>query len=361
VVEFHRGRPMRRRDFITLVGGAVSWPLTVQAQQPAIPVVGFLYGGGELKGQWSAFGGGLSESGFVERQNIEVVLRSADGRYERLPQLAAELIRQQVDAIVAGGAPAARAAKAQTGTIPIVFTAGADPVRLGLVESLNHPGGNLTGVNTSGAEVASKGLGVLRQLLPDAKVLAALVNSNNEVTALVKIDIEAAAGANGLQVVFLSAGDDRELDAAFAAVSQYQSSALLIANDVFFNSRADRLAALATRYKVPALYSRREFAVAGGLVAYGPTLEEAYHQVGRYIGLILRGEKPANLPVVLPTKFELVLNRKTAAALGLSVPPTLLAITDEVIEAADAFFSSRTDRVRQAGGEISNPYGLLVA
>jgi len=326
---------VKRREFITLLGGAaVMWPYAAHTQQPALPVVGYLSSVAPVAYAHlvAAFRKGLSETGFVEGQNVALEFRWAEGRYDRLPALAADLVGRQVAVIVAGSVPAARAAKAATATIPIVFTAGADPVKVGLVASLNRPGGNLTGVYSFGGEVATKGLGVLRELVPSAAVIAVLLNPKNPIAELTKRDVQGAARLTGQKIQFLNASSERELDSAFASLVQQQADALLVGNDAFFNSRVGQLAALAGRHAIPTLYSRREFAAAGGLVSYGPSLADTYHQVGIYTGRILKGAKPADLPVVLPTKFELVINRKTAETLGLSVPPTLLALADEVIE-----------------------------
>jgi len=326
---------MKRREFITLLGGAaVMWPYAAHTQQPALPVVGYLSSVAPVAYAHlvAAFRKGLSETGFVEGRNVALEFRWAEGRYDRLPALAADLVGRQVAVIVAGSVPAARAAKAATATIPIVFTAGADPVKVGLVASLNRPGGNLTGVYSFGGEVATKGLGVLRELVPSAAVIAVLLNPKNPIAELTKRDVQGAARLTGQKIQFLNASSERELDSAFASLVQQQADALLVGNDAFFNSRVGQLAALAGRHAIPTLYSRREFAAAGGLVSYGPSLADTYHQVGIYTGRILKGAKPADLPVVLPTKFELVINRKTAETLGLSVPPTLLALADEVIE-----------------------------
>jgi putative tryptophan/tyrosine transport system substrate-binding protein len=256
----------------------------------------------------------------------------AEDRYDRLPALAADLVRSQVAVIMAGGVLAARAAKAATATIPIVFTAGADPVKMGLVASINRPGGNLTGVNSVGAEVATKGLGVLRELVPSAAVMVVLLNPKNPIAELTMRDVQGAASLAGQKIQFLHASSERDLDSAFVSLVQQHAKALLVGNDQFFNSHVDQIAALAGRYAIPTLHSRREFPDAGGLVSYGPSLRDTYHQAGIYTGRILKGAKPADLPVALPTKFELVINRKTAETLGLTVPDKLLALADEVIE-----------------------------
>jgi len=311
-----------RRQFISALGGAAAWPLAARAQQP---VVGFLHGGEEAPSAHSlkAFRNGLSEPGFVEGQNVTFEYHWAEGRYDRLSEMALDFVRRKVAVIVAGGAPAALAAKAATTTIPIVFTSGADPVQIGLVASLNRPEGNLTGVNSFGGEIAAKGLGVLRELVPNAAVIAILVNPKNPIAELTTKDVQAAAGAIGQQVQFLNASSERDIETVFAILGQQRVGALVVGNDVLFNSSVEQLAALASRHSIPTLYSRREFAAAGGLVSYGPSLDDAYRQVGRYAGQILKGEAPSDLPVVLPTKFDLVINLKTANALGLKVCPLL--------------------------------------
>ena len=325
---------IRRRDFVILLGcgAAAAWPPVARAQQPAMPVVGYLSSVAPTSYAHliAAFRKGLSEAGFVEGQNVALEFRWAEDRYDRLPALAADLVRSQVAVIMAGGILAARAAKAATATIPIVFTAGADPVKMGLVASLNRPGGNLTGVNSVGAEVATKGLGVLRELVPSAAVMAVLLNPKNPIAELTMRDVQGAASLAGQKIQFLHASSERDLDSAFVSLVEQHAKALLVGNDQFFNSHVDQIAALAGHHAIPTLHSRREFPDAGGLVGYGPSLRDTYHQAGIYTGRI--GTKPADLPVVLPTKFELVINRKTAETLGLTVPDKLLARADEVIE-----------------------------
>jgi putative ABC transport system substrate-binding protein len=326
---------LRRREFVTLLGGAATaWPMAARAQQPAIPVIGFLIST-SLDGyteRLRAFRLGLKETGFVEGQNVAVQSRWANNQYDSLPALAADLVRRQVAVIFAGSVPVALAAKAATASIPIVFTAGADPVQVGLVASLSRPGGNLTGVNTFGAELGSKGLGLLQELAPTASTIGLLVNPKNPIAALTTADVQAAARVIGKKIQIFNASSGSDLDTCFAVLDETKIGALLIGNDSFFNSRVDQLAALAARYVIPALYFRREFAAAGGLASYGSSISDAYRQAGFYAGRILKGEKPSELPVVQPTKYELVINLKTAKALGLDIPATVLARADEVIE-----------------------------
>jgi putative ABC transport system substrate-binding protein len=321
---------VRRRDVIAaLAGAAASWPWVARAQQPAMPVVGFLsIRSPETDASFLvSFRHGLSETGFVEGRNVAVEYRYAGGQLDRLPSLAADLVRRQVAVIVTtGGAPAAFAAKAATATIPIVFTIGADPVRAGLVQSLNRPRGNLTGVTTSYDEAAPKRLGLLREILSKPAIVGVLVNPDDPLTAT------SAARSVGQRVEILQAGSEREIGDAFGRLIDLRADALVVAPHALFATQAPQLIALAARHAMPTLYWRREFPAAGGLMSYGSSLAHAVRLEGVYAGRILKGEKPGDLPVQQPTKFELVINLKTAKALGLDVPPTLLATADEVIE-----------------------------
>ena len=328
---------MRRRQFITLLGGgAVAWPLAASAQQPAMPVIGVLdpRSPGTFEGPLRAFRQGLKDTAYVEGENVAIEYRWADNQINRLPALATELVRHQVAVIAAtGGPPSALAAKATTTTIPIVFTVSEDPVRTGLVASLARPGGNLTGINFLSQELAAKRLELLRELVPGAARVAVLVNpANAGQTDATLRDIQAAARAMGLQIQVLNASTRSEIESAFAQLAREQSDALFVGSDSFFHSRRVQLAVLAAIHRVPATFPNRDFAEAGGLMSYGANLAEAYRQVGVYVGRILKGAKPADLPVVQASKFELVINLPTAKALGLEVPPMLLARADEVIE-----------------------------
>jgi ABC-type uncharacterized transport system substrate-binding protein len=326
---------MRRRDFVTLLGGAVAWPLAARAQQPAMPVIGYL----DTRSQdtaldrLNALRRALKETGYVEGENVTIVYRWAEGRYDRLPELAADLVRRQAAVIAAGGGtPSAMAAKAATATIPIVFVVGDDPVRLGLVSSLARPGGNLTGVNFFNVELTAKRLELLREIVPAATRVAVLVNPANAGTESTLRDVEAAARVMGLQMKAFNASTSPEIDAAFATLVRERPDALFVAGDGFFLSRRVQLANLTVRHAIPAAFSVRQFAEAGGLMSYGSDLQDTYRQIGVYVGSILKGAMPADLPVVQASKFELVINAQTARMLGLNVPPTLLARADEVIE-----------------------------
>ncbi len=326
---------MRRREFLGVLGGAVTpWPLAARAQQPAMPVIGFL--NSESPDLFAylarAFRQGLSETGFVEGRNVAIEYRWADGQYDRLPALVADLIRRQVTVIAANSPAPVLAARAATTTIPIVFSTGYDPVAAGLVASLARPGGNLTGVTTLTAEVGPKRVELLHELVPTATI-ALLVNpAAVPYVETISRDLQAAARTLGLQFHMLYASTVRDLDAVFATLPDLRAGGLVIGSDPFFNSRAEQLAALAIRHGVPAIYQYREFAAAGGLMSYGGSLTDMYHRVGVYTGRILKGEKPADLPVQQSTKVELIINLKTANTLGLTFPLPLLGRADEVIE-----------------------------
>jgi putative ABC transport system substrate-binding protein len=324
----------KRREFITLLGGAAAWPLAARAQQ-AMPVVGFLGTASPrpFAHLVAGFRRGLQETGFVEDRSVVIEYRWAEGQYDRVPALAADLVRRQVAVIVTvGGETSAAAAKAVTETIPIVFNVGSDPVKIGLVVSLARPGGNATGVNIFTIELVEKRLGLLLDLIPTASSIAILVNPDFVPAAANASEAEAAARAVGKQVVIYNARSEIEIGTAFAIMAQARPGALLVGADPFFNSRRGLIVALAARHAIPAIYEWREFAEAGGLISYGTSLVEAYRQQGIYAGRILKGEKPADLPVVQLSKFELVINLNTAKALGLAIPPGVLALADEVIE-----------------------------
>jgi putative ABC transport system substrate-binding protein len=329
----HFGK-LERREFITLLGGAVTiWPLAARGQQPTIPVIGYL-GGGEATSQvGDMFRRGLRETGYVEGRNVAIESRFAEGQYDRLPALAADLVRRQVSVLVAsGGVQTAFAAKAATATIPIVFANGSDPVRFGLVASLNRPGGNVTGITYFSPQLDSKRLGLLHELMPGATAIAVLVNPSNANAEKQSKELKEAGGTLGLHLHFVRASSEREFEEAFATILQTRAGALLVAGDPFYFNRREQLVALAARSAIPAIYDFRSYAEVGGLASYGTHLADAYRQVGIYAGRILNGENPADLPVMQTIKFELVINLKTAQALGVEVPPTLLARADEVIE-----------------------------
>ena len=326
---------LRRREFITLLGGATAWPLAARAQQPAMPLVGFLNPTSPDPNVdlLRAFRQGLKETGYVEGENVAIEYRWAENQIDRMPALAAELVRKQVAVIATTGATvAASAAKAVTTTIPIVFLTGADPVESGLVASLARPGGNLTGINLLTVDLTAKRLELLRELVPAATRVAVLANPAGPAPEAMLRDVETAARAMGLQVQVLNAGTSPEIDAAFASFVRERPDALFVGPDPFFVSRRVQLVHLASRHAVPAAYTQRDYAVAGGLMSYGSNLMDAFRQVGVYTGRILKGAKPADLPVVQPSKFELVINHQTARMLGLTVPDKLLATADEVIE-----------------------------
>jgi putative tryptophan/tyrosine transport system substrate-binding protein len=326
---------MRRREFITVFGGAVASPLMAEAaQQSAIPAVGFLgIGSAEsTTSEVSGFRQGLSEAGYIEGRDVAVEYRWSEGQNSRLPILAADLIHDQVAVIAVNGNAVAMAAKAATTTIPIVFQVGNDPVAAGLVASLARPGGNLTGVTTLSAEIVAKRLELLHELIPTISGIALLINPNNRDSENAKRDAEVAARTLGLQLHVIRASSTNEIDAAFKDFKQLQASALMVAPDAFFTSRSDQLAALALQYAVPTIYQYRRFAAAGGLISYGADIADAYRLVGAYTAQILKGKKPEDLPVQRATKVELLINRKTAKALGLNVPPQLQQLADEVIE-----------------------------
>jgi putative ABC transport system substrate-binding protein len=326
---------MKRRELLLLAGAMVAAG-ALRAEQKAMPVIGYHSSGspGPNAPYLAAFHQGLSETGYVEGQNVAIEYRWAEGRYDRLPTLAADLVGRKVDLIVtSGGTPSALAAKSATATIPIVFIVGGDPVELGLVASLARPGGNLTGVSIQLGELMPKRLELLSELVPQAAVIALLVNPNNPIFAERMIsDVQGAARAKGVQLRILKAATESEIDAAFAAFVQLQAGALVVGADPYFFSRREQLVALASRHAVPAIYDWRGFVEAGGLISYGPSLTDTWRQVGTYAGKILKGAKPADLPVQQPTTFELVVNLKTARELGLTVPPSILSRADEVIE-----------------------------
>jgi putative ABC transport system substrate-binding protein len=326
---------VKRREFITLLGGvAAAWPLAVRAQQPAIPVIGFLniQSPDAIVNRVRAFRQGLKEAGYVEGENVTIEYRWAEGRFDRLAALAAELVRRQVVVIVAANTASALAAKAVTTTIPIVFNVAEDPAKLGLVASLARPGGNLTGANSFIGELAAKRLELLRELLPGVTRITALVNPTTPLAESALKDIEPAARAMGMQVKVFNASSSGEINAAFTAFVPERPDALFVSADSLFTTRRVQLVHLATRYAVPASYFAREFPEVGGLMSYGSNQSNNYRQVGIYAGHILKGAKPADLPVVQSTKFELVINAQTARMLGLTVPDKLLALADEVIE-----------------------------
>jgi putative ABC transport system substrate-binding protein len=325
---------VKRRELLLLLGGAAAAPRALRAQQKPMPVVGFLgaTSPGPAASNLAAFRQGLSETGYIEGQNLVIEYRWAEGRYDRLPALAADLIGRKVDVIASGGTPSTLAARNATATIPIVFMAGGDPVELGLVASFAKPGGNLTGFSIVSAELMPKRLELLSDLVPEAKVMALLVNPNTSTTERIIRDMQEAGRVKGVQLHILNAESEDELETAFASLVQLHAGALLISTDSFFFGRREQLVALTSSYAIPAIYDWRGFVASGGLISYGTSLTAVFRQVGAYVGQILKGTKPADLPVQQPTTFELVVNLKTAAALGLTVPSSILARADEVIE-----------------------------
>jgi ABC-type uncharacterized transport system substrate-binding protein len=327
---------MRRREFIALLGGATAgWPLAARAQQPAMPVIGYLSftSPDERPTLLAAFLQGLEQAGFVVGQNVAIEYRSARGHDERLPALVAELLKLPVTVIAAtGGEASARAAKSATSQIPIVFTAGSDPVKAGLVASLNRPGGNVTGATAVSNELDAKRLQLLHELVPKAATIGVLIDPKNSVVQPVLADMKTAADVNGQRLVTLDAGTEAELESVFASLQSQHVDALLVTTNPSYEGRRQQIVALAERYSVPVLYPWREYSVVGGLISFSASFSDVYRQVGSYVGRILKGAKPSDLPVVLPTKFELVINLRAAKALGLSIPNTLLVSADEVIE-----------------------------
>jgi len=327
---------MDRRAFVrSVAGGLFAVPLAARAQQPAIPVIGYLNGASaaEFPHLLAGFRKGLSETGYTEGRNVTIEYRYAEGRYDRLPALAADLVNRRVSAIVAtAGTPTIRAAKAATSTIPIVFVIGGDPVMFGIVATLSRPGGNITGITLLDSEVTAKRLGLLLELVPTATVIGGLTNPNNPISEPQVKELQAAARTHGRQLLVLEASTESDFAAAFAAIDRQHVDALLVAGDPFFDDRRTQLVSLAALHKVPASYIRREFIAEGGLLSYGPDVPDAFRQAGIYAGRILKGEKPAELPVMQPTKFEMAINLKTAKALGLATPQSVLLRADEVIE-----------------------------
>ena len=326
---------MRRREFFSLIGGAVAaWPLTARAQQPAMPVIGFVSAGSPqgFERALAAFLKGLSETGFVDGHNVAIEYRWAEGQNDRLPPLVADLVQRKVNVIAATTTPAALAAKAATATIPVVFTTIADPVQIGLVTSLNRPGGNMTGATLLSVEVGPKLLELLHGLVPKATIMALLVNPTNPNVETQSRNLQVAALKLGLQPHIVNASTVRDFDTVFAKLHELRADALMISQDAFFNIQSAQLGALSVRHAIPAIYVNHEFTAAGGLMSYGASQADEWRQTGVYVARILKGEKPADLPVVQPTKFELVINLKTAKSLGLEINPQLLASADEVIE-----------------------------
>jgi putative tryptophan/tyrosine transport system substrate-binding protein len=324
---------MRRREFITLAGGAAAWPFAVRAQQGATPVIGLLFTGSSADNRLAAFLRGLNEAGFAEGRNVSIEYRSADNQYDRVPELAADLVRRRVTVLVTpGSTPGALAAKALTTTIPILFSTSVDPVQTGLVASLSRPGANVTGITDMAVDVASKQFGLLNELLPGATRFALLVNSRGPAAEPTIAEVKSAASAASRQIEVLTASTNSDIDSAFGSLVQQQTHALQVANQVLFFNRRVQLQSLATRHLIPTIYSGRAYVEAGGLMSYGSDGNDRERQLGNYTGRILKGEKPADLPVLRASKFEFVINLQTAKVIGLQVPSTLLARADEVIE-----------------------------
>ena len=325
---------MKRRTFLALLGGAAAWPLPLHAQPPRLPVVGYLNSARERQyvHLTEVFRKGLAEGGYTEGQNVTIEYRWAEGDYERLPALAADLVKRNVAVIVAHGPPAAKAAKAATSAIPIVFTVGDDPVRIGLVSSINRPGGNATGVTLFVSSVLTKRVEMMHELLPGARAMAALLNPNSSLYDVDREEVTAAARSLGIEMHVLPAAGEEDIESAFTGIVERRVGGLLVGADPFYNTRRDKIVGLAAQRKVPTMYPWREFAAAGGLMSYGTTLAFGYRVSGLYAARILNGERPSDLPVQQPTTFEFVVNLKTAKALGIEIPPMLVARADEVIE-----------------------------
>lgn len=325
---------MRRREFITLLGSAAWWPLVARAQQPTMPVVGFLHYGSstKLSELAAAVRQGLKESGYIEDQNVAILYRWAEGNYDRLAALAAELVHRRVNVIFAGGNAAAQVVKKATTTIPVVFTSGADPVESGLVASLSRPGANLTGVNNFAQLIGAKRLELMRELLPQIHTVAIIFNPKFARAEAELREVEEAGQSMGLQTIRFAASSNDEIDAAFATISQRRVDVVLVGTDGYLITRRDQFAALAIRYRLPTMYPFPTFPTAGGLISYGPSLTDGYRQAGVYVGRILRGDKPADLPILQPTKFDLVINLKSAKAIGITISPMMLVRADKVIE-----------------------------
>jgi putative ABC transport system substrate-binding protein len=325
---------MRRREFITLLSGTAAWPLAARAQRPLQSVIGYLNSATPktFARLTAAFSQGLDEAGYAEGRNVAIEYRWAEGEYDRLPALAADLVKRRVAVLVATTTPAALAAKRATSTIPIVFAIGADPIAIGLVDSLSRPSGNITGVNNYLSDIGAKRLELLRELVPNVAAIGILVNPNFPDAQSQSRDIQAAARIVGQQIHIINAGSESELDAGLTVLQQLRAGGLIVTVDPFLNLHRDEIVTLVARHRIPAIYFERDFVLAGGLMSYAPNLADGYRQAGIYCGRILKGEKVANLPVLQPTKFEFVINRNTAAKMGLEIPPKLLALADDVIE-----------------------------